>query len=300
MGEAASLAAGRVQAVRNSTAGRLRLAAEFYPATVGKRGRYDRAELSFLRWEIARGVLNGPSGQRPGSPWWRAVNERLLRDKVEAGLLHNGIPGDPSSRSVELWGEFITGPSTAAWYRAHNASVVAGYLEHEPLAEAELLAERFMMNVALMRVLYTHALAARPRLALGAFAPLGRFLGNPRHGMVGLFLDLRHAFPEGYPLTAITVESLIATEGRLPRALDYGIIAPRLAELYGFAATSLEQPRIAELIDDGAPCYAWPPAHRSVWLEAGTTRLLTRLTANATRTRTSRRRARRAAMPPRD
>ena len=30
------------------------------------------------------------------------------------------------------------------------------------------------MNVALVRVLYAHALAAAPRLALGRFSPLGR------------------------------------------------------------------------------------------------------------------------------
>ena len=34
------------------------------------------------------------------------------------------------------------------------------------------------MNVALARVLYAHAHAAAPRLALGRFAPLGRLLGQ--------------------------------------------------------------------------------------------------------------------------
>src|SRR5215475_9298155 len=52
-----------------------------------------------------------------------------------------------------------------------------------------------MMNVALLRVLYTHALAAAPRLALGHLAPLGRLLGDPPLGSVGFFLDLRNVFP---------------------------------------------------------------------------------------------------------
>ncbi len=40
----------------------------------------------------------------------------------------------------------------------HNRSVVAAYLEHRELAEAENVAERFFMNVVFCRVLYTHAL----------------------------------------------------------------------------------------------------------------------------------------------
>ncbi|HTF47577.1 MAG TPA: hypothetical protein VK735_09035 [Pseudonocardia sp.] len=279
---AASRAAEQVRAVRDSPEGRLRLAAEFYPEDAGERGRYGRAELSFLRWAIARGVLNGRRAGRPGSPWWQAVNDRLLCDKLEVSLLRAGALGSPSSRGVELWDEFIARPSSASWYRAHNSSVARAYLEHEPLAEAELPAERFMMNVALVRVLYTHALVARPRLALGAFAPLGRLLGDPRGGTVALFLDLRRSFPAQYPLVGAVIEDLIAAEGHLPRALDYGLILPRLTELYEFAATSLEMPGITGLISEGVPCYA-RPAPRSVWVTGNATRLLPRLTAWATR-----------------
>lgn len=275
--DAAAAAATRVREAADATTARLRLAAEFY---TGDRGRYGRAELSFLRWEIARGVLNPITCPRPGSPWWRAVNDRLLRDKTEAALLC----GEPSSRAVGLWTEFIADPTPAAWYRAHNASVVTGYLENEPLALAELPAERFMMNVALVRVLYAHALVAHPRLALGAFAPLGALLGDPRGGSVGFFLDLRRAFPERYPLRGLRVEHLVAAEGPLPRALDYGIIVPRLVPLYEFAAESLGLPGIENLISDGAPCYAWP-ARRSDWHDRRALPLSTRLTAYAVRMR---------------
>jgi hypothetical protein len=53
---------------------------------------------------------------------------------------------------------FADYPTARAWYRAHNGSVVAAYLQHRDLAEAENEAERFFMNVVLCRVLYTHAL----------------------------------------------------------------------------------------------------------------------------------------------
>ena len=78
-----------------------------------------------------------------------------------------GFRGDPSSQPVRLWLEFIATPTPSCWYRAHNASIVSGYLEHEGLAEEENAPERFFMNVALVRVLYAHALVAAPGLALG-------------------------------------------------------------------------------------------------------------------------------------
>jgi hypothetical protein len=58
----ARLARARVEAVRDSPADRYRLAAEFYDGqhAAGARRRYRGAELSFLAWEIGRGVLNAP------------------------------------------------------------------------------------------------------------------------------------------------------------------------------------------------------------------------------------------------
>ena len=61
-------------------------------------------------------------------------------------------PGPPSSPTVAAWLEFIRRPSAASWYRAHNMSVVSGYLEHEHLAAREGRIERFFINVVLARV----------------------------------------------------------------------------------------------------------------------------------------------------
>jgi hypothetical protein len=141
---------------------------------------------------------------------------------------------------------------------------VAGYLEHRNLAEAEGAPERFFMNVALLRVLYAHALAAAPRLALGRFAPLGRVLGDPRLGMAGVFLSLGRVLPNRYPL-ADEVELYIADEQRLGRMLDYAVIAPRLQCLYEWSAEELREPRLRELVREGNPIYAWPFEQRHVW-----------------------------------
>jgi hypothetical protein len=217
-----------------------------------------------MRWQAQRGLLNSLEASPPGSLWWRAVNERLLRDGCEAVALVGGRSGEPSSQAVRLWLDFVAGQTGSSWYRAHNASIVAAYLEHWALAEEEGAPERFFMNVALVRVLYAHALVAAPDLALGRLAPLSRLLGDPRLGMAGAFLSLRRVLPNRYPL-AQRVESYLADEQRLGRMLDYAVIAPRLQRLYAWSAEELDEPRALGLVRDGNPIYAWPYEARHVW-----------------------------------
>jgi hypothetical protein len=257
----------QVAAVRNDPDGRLALLARTYHGPTGRAPRhlpFRRAALSFMRWQAHRGLLNPLDASPPGSVWWRAVNERLLRDGCESVALSGGMAGEPSSQPVRLWLEFIEVPTARNWYRAHNASIVSGYLEHRELAEAESPPERFFMNVALARVLYAHALVGAPRLAVGRFAPLGRLLGDPRLGMAGAFLSLRRVLPYRYPL-ARDVETYIADEQRLGRLLDYAVIAPRLQRLYEWSAEELGEPRLIELVREGNPIYAWPFDQRHVW-----------------------------------
>ncbi|HEY2324244.1 MAG TPA: hypothetical protein VGJ82_15400 [Thermoanaerobaculia bacterium] len=267
---AVAWADAQVAAVRDDPAARLALMTRTYERPAGDVPRYlpfERAAMSFMRWQIERGVLNPLDGSPPGSMWWRAVNERLLRDGCETLALSGGLAEAPSSHSVWLWLEFARRPAAASWYRAHNASIVAAYLEHDELAEAETAAERFFMNVALARVLYAHALVGSPRLALGWFAPLGRWLGDPRLGMAGAFLSLGRVVPDRFPLRS-DVESYIAGERRLGRLLDYAVIAPRLQRVYEWAAEELCEPCLLTLIRDGNPIYAWPFEERHVWRSA--------------------------------
>jgi hypothetical protein len=260
-------AEAEVAAVRDDPAGRLALIERTYHGPTGRAPRqlpFRRAALSFMRWQADRGLLNPLDASPPGSMWWRGVNERLLRDGCEAVALVGGLTGEGSSRAVRLWLEFIARPTGRNWYRAHNASIVDAYLEHQALAEAESAPERFFMNVALGRVLYAHALNAAPRLALGRFAPLGRLVGDPRLGMAGAFLSLGRVLPDRYPL-ARDVDSYIADEHRLGRILDYAVIVPRLQRVYEWSAKELDEPRLLELVRDGSPIYAWPFEGRYVW-----------------------------------
>jgi hypothetical protein len=267
MPEALERAEAEVAAVRDDPAGRLALIERTYHGPTGRAPRqlpFRRAALSFMRWQADRGLLNPLDASPPGSMWWREVNERLLRDGCEAVALVGGLTGEPSSRAVRLWLEFIARPTGRNWYRAHNASIVDAYLEHQALAEAESAPERFFMNVALGRVLYAHALNAAPRLALGRFAPLGRLVGDPRLGMAGAFLSLGRVLPDRYPL-ARDVDSYIADEHGLGRILDYAVIVPRLQRVYEWSAEELGEPRLLQLVRYGSPIYAWPFEERYVW-----------------------------------
>ena len=257
----------QVAAVRDDPTARIALVERLYHGPSGTAPRhlpYSRAALSFMRWQLRRGVLAPPHDERPGSPWWRAVNERLLRDGCEAVALSGDRPGPASSRTVEYWTTFADRPTARTWYRAHNASVAAAYLEHRDLAEAENAAERFFMNVVLCRVLYTHALVAAPRMSLGWLRPLAPFLGDPRLGMTGIFLQLSRVLPDEYPLTD-TVDAYLSNELGFGRLLDFGVILPRLQQIYEWSADVLDEPGLRDCARDGAMIYAWPFEERGVW-----------------------------------
>ena len=225
---------------------------------------FRRAAMSFMQWQLRRGLLHPPDSGRPGSPWWRAVNERILRDGCEAVALSGDLPGPTSTRTVDHWMSFADYPTARTWYRAHNGSVVAGYLEHRDLAGNENEAERFFMNVVLCRVLYAHALVAAPRMSLGWLRPLAPVLGDPRLGMTGIFLSLSRVLPDEYPLRG-EARSYLPDELRFGRLLDYGVIAPRLQQLYQWSAHELAAPGLLDCIHDGALTYAWSADDRDVW-----------------------------------
>ncbi|MFD3992149.1 hypothetical protein [Streptomyces sp. NPDC058583] len=264
---AADWAVRQVASVRDDPAGRMALMERCYYGPFGKAPQhlpFRRAAMSFMRWQLRRGVLQPGFADRPGSPWWRAVNERILRDGCEAVGLSGGLPGRSSSPSVHHWLSFVHYPTARAWYRAHNGSVVAGYLGHRDLAEAETEAERFFMNVVLCRVLYSHALVAAPGLSLGPLRPLAPFLGDPRLGMAGVFLQLSRVLPGEYPLRD-SVRTYLRGEVGFGRLVDFGVIVPRLQRLYEWSAHELAAPGLLDCVRDGSLVYAWAYEDRDVW-----------------------------------
>lgn len=267
---AAEWALQQVEAVRDEPAKRLELLERTYYGPWGDAPQhlpFRRAAASFMRWTLARGVLAPLSESQPGSRWWRAVNERLLRDGCESVARSGGRGGNPSSPTIDLWLAFIAEPRRRTWYRAHNATIVSAYLENRDLAEQENEAERFFLNVILLRMLYAHALVAAPRLALGIFSGFGPVLGDPRLAFTGVFLSLSRIVPDRYPLER-GVPEYVSLENGFGRLLDYGIIQPRLQRLYEWSAEELNQPGLLSLIREGNPIYAWLFENRDVWQPA--------------------------------
>ncbi|WP_157681417.1 hypothetical protein [Mycobacterium sp. JS623] len=264
---AVAYARSAINSVRDDPAARLALLRRLYEVPRGvDRGYlpYRRAASAFMGWQLRRGLLNPPGDPRPGSPWWRTVNEGLLRDTAEARAFAFGYTGEASGPGVTAHLDFIRSPTARNWYRAHNVSIVGGYLAHEELAKAERRVERFFINVVLVRVLFAHALVAAPRLALGWLAPLGRRAGDPRVGMTGIFMSLSRVLPDSYPL-GDDVDTYINAEHGFGRLLDVGVIQPRLRLLYDWSATELCLPGLRALLDGETPTYAWDVADVDTW-----------------------------------
>jgi len=264
---AEAYAESAIAQVRDSPGQRLAFLRDLYdvPAAAHRRHLpFRRAALAFMNWQLRRGLLNPIDGPLPGSPWWRAINESLLRDTCEASALAHGHPGTPSTPGVAAHLDFIEHPTASNWYRAHNITIVTGYLANRQAACDEGRVERFFLNVVLMRVLFAHALVAAPRLALSWLAPIGRPLGDPRLGMTGIFLSMSRVLPDRYPVGS-DVSPYIAAELPFAHMLDVGVILPRVGRLYEWSADELAQPGLRTLLDGPTPAYAWDPGDEAVW-----------------------------------
>jgi hypothetical protein len=259
---AAEYAAEQVASVSEDPAARLALLRSLYEAPPGRPERhlpYRRAAQAFMGWELRRGLLNPVCGEAPGSLWWRAVNDRLLRDTAEARARVLGLGGPMSSSSVADSVAFVRQPSVRTWYRAHNAIIVKAYLDNRELAKAESRVERFFINLVLMR-----ALVAAPRLALSWLSPLAPALGDPRVAITGIFLSLSRVLPDRYPLQE-DLQWYVDAEHGFGHLLDLGVIQPRLDALYSWSAVELSIAELGALIRDGVPAYAWDSTDTEPW-----------------------------------
>jgi hypothetical protein len=82
--------------------------------------------------------------------------------------------------------------------------------------------------------------------------------------MTGIFLQLSRGLPDEYPLRG-SVRFHLRNELGSGRLMDFGVIAPRLQQLYQWSAHELAAPGLLDLVRDGAMTYAWPFEERGVW-----------------------------------
>lgn len=83
--------------------------------------------------------------------------------------------------------------------------------------------------------------------------------------MTGIFLQLSRVLPDEYPLTD-DVRSYLSDELSFGRLLDFGVIVPRLQQLYEWSAHELGAPGLLDCARDGALTYAWRYEDRDVWM----------------------------------
>lgn len=236
------MARERVLAVEDDPEGRYYLRKAFYrrygfigPGPAG----YGNSELSFLRWAIERGILNPlEHPRRPGSPWWRAVNEKLMYDAELAALLFEaGAEPRDDEREARMWLDYLRTPSPSSWYRAHNASVVFGYQNYTREAQLESEAERRFIVRVLDRLLFAQALVIPGGLAEAGSR--GR-LASPEGPFVDFAVRVKELYPRNYPLLPEDVRALEARgDGGVCDAVDEGVIAPRLREVRATVAVAL-------------------------------------------------------------
>lgn len=254
----------RVDAVSDDPQGRYRMREAFYQRFGEPRrpelNGFGNSELAFLRYEIERGVLNPVSGDSPGSPWWRKVNSTLLYAAELATLIvDSGATGAAVGHPVRAWLDYIAEPSGERWYRAHNTSIVRGYIDAVSEARAESSDEQYFMNEVLYRLLFAEALVNGA--ALGEF---GQWIADPRLPAVDIMVHLPAFYPRHYPMTAAEAIDVHhqghGLDEDLARLLDQVLIIPHLTRLYYLLAGQLELPELEQFVRDGKPVYPPPPA----------------------------------------
>ena len=82
--------------------------------------------------------------------------------------------------------------------------------------------------------------------------------------MTGIFLQLSRVLPDAYPLSG-SVRYYLRAEHGFGRLVDFGMIVPRLEQLYQWSAHELAEPGLLDLVQDGAMTYAWSADNRGVW-----------------------------------
>ena len=266
----------RVARVRDDPEGRYQLRLSFYQKYgFGRDGGagFGASELAFLRWEINRGVLNPlDHATRPGSRWWREVNEDFLLDGEEAAdIAESGAPSGSVRDAVGFWLDYLRHPTRQSWYRAHNGSITAGYLARMAAASHECDAEQAFLNIVLYRVLYAQALVegeapgliyAIVRFLLGhaaLLAELESLIADPCGPSVDVLVHLPDFYPRHYPLSDQDLRDILAKAHGLEEdaveVMDRVLISPYLGKLYRLAAQWLRTPRLCDLVSDGRPCY---------------------------------------------
>lgn len=216
---------------------------------------YGDAEMAFLGWE-ERSVLRPPHHVPAGSPWWSAVNLHFIYfSELGAAAFESGFPASELPVAAKFWVHFIQEPAPMTWYRAHNSSIIDGYLTYSVLAGKENIPEQVFLNMVLYRLLFAQSMVEGKSF----FPRLTRILGDPRGEGVKFITHLDAYYPDHYPMDR---EEMREVMGRAHNLSELGVeffddvlIEPELSDLYKEAADWNEQPDLITLIKNHRPSY---------------------------------------------
>jgi len=245
----------RVDDIAGDPDARFRLRFAFYHHPGAAIAPFGSSELAFLRWEIQRGVL-----AQAGSAWWRAVNRGLLIWAEAALALHQRGTAAATTPEVARWLEFLRAPSPVRWYRAHNASIVRGYLDQMDLARSEHELEQRLITIILSRVLLAQALVDPPAHHGSSLEhELEQLVADPRLPAVDVLVHVPDLYPGHYPLVdadaAAVLDRLRSPEGILVRFFDRELVIRHQVELYEHVAEVLAIPELMTLVQGGVAHY---------------------------------------------
>jgi hypothetical protein len=227
------------------------------------------SEIAFLNWEIRRGVLSPPTTNPPGSQWWSEVNLWFIYlCEVGKRVYEANIPASDAPVASQLWIEYIKSPNAQNWYRAHNSSIIDGYLKFMHLTKQESDVEIIFMNMVMYRLLFAQGMVE------GDFEipNLGKFLANPKGDSVDIITHIDVFYAQHYPMNpkeARIIRGVAHNFGEVcVKLFDFVIIAPELNEIYQRASIWNQQPGTINLVKDNEPVYpdGKPHTGRVGWL----------------------------------
>ena len=248
------------ESIAADPAARYQARADFYArygdGKDGDREGYGRSELGFMRWEMT-GRLKAPNAEPPGSAWWSAVNLHFIYlSELGARAHQQGIATDLLPLPAQNWVKYILAPAPGTWYRAHNASIIAGYLANVPLGSREERSEQSFVNIVLYRLLFAQAMVEGASFALPG---LGKILANPDGFAVDVIVHLHEMYPEKYPLTKAefldTFDAVHDLEEFLDEVLDDVLVGTEMKQLYAQAAEWNAQPALPAMLLGRVPAY---------------------------------------------
>lgn len=224
------------------------------------------SEIAFLGWE-ERSVLRPPSANPRGSEWWSNVNLWFIfLSELGAKAFEVGFPKSKLPATAAFWVTFIQKPDPTNWYRAHNSSIIEGYLKYPHLAEKETVPEIILLNKVLYRLLFAQLMVEGQFI----FQKAGKLLGDPRGTAVEFITSLDAYYPSHYPMTEEEINDVM---GKVDSLSDFGVkflddvlIEPNLTHLYNCASGWNNQTGLNTLIVDQMPAYpggiALPATHK--------------------------------------